>query len=101
MTFNDFLFNSILDDVEQNALTCEEVLSHKICEQLREAAKKLKIEVKLIDEFIRDLVKKGITDAKEIIKKVREKLIELAKKITCKDILSDGVRKFIDLLNHC
>merc|ERR1712168_580465 len=48
-----------------------------------------------IDNIIRKLVKEKITDAKRIIKEVREKLIQLAKNFKCTDVLSESVCKEI------
>merc|ERR1712168_310670 len=67
---------------------CEDVLSAKVCTELRTIAAKLKVKVEEIDIIIRKLVKEKITDAKRIIKEVREKLVELAKNFKCTDVLS-------------
>merc|ERR1711896_38620 len=56
---------------------------------------KLKMKIEMIDEIIRQLVKEKITEAKEIIKRVREKLVELATNFKCTDILSEHVCKEI------
>merc|ERR1712121_366222 len=68
-------------------ITCEDVLSTKICTKLREAAKKLKVKVEMIDKIIREAVAKGITKAKEIIKLVRQKIVDLATNFKCEDAL--------------
>merc|ERR1711936_678502 len=47
-----------------------------------------KIKVSEIDRIIRELVAKKITEAKEIIKHLKEKLIELATNFKCTDVLS-------------
>merc|ERR1712241_49405 len=78
-----------------NVITCEDVLSAKVCHDLRAIAAKLKVKIEKIDEIIRQLVKEKITEAKEIIKRVREKLVELATNFKCTDILSEHVCKEI------
>merc|ERR1711973_573222 len=60
-----------------NLVKCEDVLSPQVCTKMREIAAKLKIKVSEIDRIIRELVAKKITEAKEIIKHLKEKLIEL------------------------
>jgi len=71
-----------------NLIKCEDVLSPQVCTKMREIAVKLKIKVSEIDRIIRELVAKKITEAKEIIKHLREKLIELATNFKCTDVLS-------------
>merc|ERR1711962_693110 len=70
-------------------------LSAKVCTELRTIAAKLKVKAEEIDIIIRKLVKEKITDAKRIIKEVREKLVELAKNFKCTDVLSETVCKEI------
>merc|ERR1719431_152996 len=82
-------------DNELTLVKCEDVLSAKVCTELREVAAKLKVKIEEIDNIIRKLVKEKITDAKRIIKEVREKLIELAKNFKCTDVLSESVCKEI------
>merc|ERR1712181_103865 len=74
---------------------CEDVLSAKVCKDLRDIAAKLKVKIEKIDEITRELVKEKITKAKEIIKRVRDKLVELAKNFKCTDVLSESVCKEI------
>merc|ERR1712243_433175 len=76
-------------DIEE-LVTCEDVLAEKVCTALRTAAEKLKIKVEEIDALVREAVKQKITDAKEILKFVREKIVELAK-AECKDIIPEWV----------
>merc|ERR1712141_135705 len=66
-----------------NVITCEDVLSATVCHDLRAIAAKLKVKIEMIDEIIRQLVKEKITEAKEIIRRVREKLVELATNFKC------------------
>jgi len=80
---------------ELNLVKCEDVLSPKVCTELRVIAKTLKVKVEEIDAIIRKLVKEKITDAKRIIKEVRAKLIELAKNFKCTDVLNESVCKEI------
>merc|ERR1712042_123854 len=82
-------------DNELTLVKCEDVLSAKVCTELREVAAKLKVKVEEIDNIIRKLVKEKITDAKRIIKEVREKLIQLAKNFKCTDVLAESVCKEI------
>jgi len=84
--------------LEVNELTlvkCEDVLSAKVCTELRAVAAKLKVKIEEIDNIIRKLVKEKITDAKRIIKEVKAKLVELAKNFKCTDVLSESVCKEI------
>merc|ERR1712002_711132 len=71
-----------------NLVKCEDVLSPQVCTKMREIAAKLKIKVSEIDRIIRELVAKKITEAREIIKHLKEKLIELATNFKCTDVLS-------------
>merc|ERR550534_459152 len=80
---------------ELTLVKCEDVLSAKVCTELRTIAAKLKAKAEEIDIIIRKLVKEKITDAKRIIKEVREKLVELAKTFKCTDVLSETVCKEI------
>merc|ERR1711915_395214 len=80
---------------ELNLVKCEDVLSPKVCTELRVIAKTLKVKVEEIDVIIRKLVKEKITDAKKIIKEVRAKLEELAKNFKCTDVLNESVCKEI------
>merc|ERR1712243_464819 len=83
-------FPSAVLEIEE-AITCEDILPAKTCADLRAAAEKLKVKVEEIDAIIRALVKEKITKAKEIIKRVREKIVDLAKNFKCTDILSEKV----------
>merc|ERR1711936_946848 len=74
-----------------NLVKCEDVLSPQVCSKMREIAAKLKIKVEEVDRIIRELVAKKITEAKELIKHLREKLIELATNFKCTDVLSKDV----------
>merc|ERR1719378_1547168 len=80
---------------ELSLVKCEDVLSPKVCTELRTIAKTLKVKIEEIDNIIRQLVKEKITDAKRIIKEVRAKLIELAKNFKCTDVLSESACKEI------
>merc|ERR1712180_460340 len=68
---------------ELELVKCEDVLSAKVCTELRDIAKRMKVKVEEIDAIIRQLVKEKITEAKVIFAKVRAKLIELAKNFKC------------------
>merc|ERR1712243_430088 len=83
-------FPSAVLEIEE-AITCEDILPAKTCADLRAAAEKLKVKVEEIDAIVRELVKEKITKAKEIIKRVREKIVDLAKNFKCTDILSEKV----------
>jgi len=84
----DRFFPKLEFEIEE-AVTCEDILPAETCAELRAAAEKLKVKVEEIDRMIRALVKEKITKAKEIIKRVREKIIELAKDFKCTDVLSE------------
>merc|ERR1712243_306030 len=81
-------FPSAVLEIEE-AITCEDILPAQTCADLRAAAEKLKVKVEEIDAIIRALVKEKITKSKEIIKRVREKIVDLAKNFKCTDILSE------------
>merc|ERR1712243_286759 len=82
-------FPSAVLEIEE-AITCEDILPAQTCADLRAAAEKLKVKVEEIDAIIRALVKEKVTKAKEIIKRVREKIVDLAKNFKCTDILSEA-----------
>merc|ERR1712168_566299 len=81
----------LFPDNELTLVKCEDVLSAKVCTELREVAAKLKVKVAEIDNIIRKLVKEKITDAKRIIKEVKEKLVQKAKNFKCTDVLNESV----------
>merc|ERR1719283_32065 len=68
---------------------CEDVLSAEVCGKLRAAAETLKQKAKVVDEIVRRVVKEKITEAKEIVKHVQEKLVAMAKNFHCEDVLSE------------
>merc|ERR1712141_214395 len=74
----------------ENVITCEEVLSDKVCKELREIAEKLKIGAKIVDQFIREALEKGKRKAKEIIAYIKEKMVAISK-ITCEDVISKDI----------
>merc|ERR1712121_233965 len=80
-------------ELMENTITCEDVLSEQVCKALKEAAEKLKVKAAEVDKIVREAVKKGITKAKEIIKIVRAKIIEMATNFKCEDALSADVCK--------
>merc|ERR1719378_1534522 len=59
-------------ELAENAIVCEDVLSEQVCKALKEAAEKLKVKAAEVDKIVREAVKKGITKAKEVDKIVRE-----------------------------
>jgi len=69
---------------------CEEVLSAKVCEELRTVARKLKLKAKQVDALVRRAVEAKVTEAKAIIKEVRSGL-EALSNIKCEDVLSAEV----------
>merc|ERR1711962_1910970 len=75
----------------ENAITCEDILSESVCAALKKAAEKLKVKAAEVDKIVREAVKKGITKAKEIIKIVKAKIIEMATNFKCEDALSADV----------
>merc|ERR1719447_836096 len=76
------------NELMENAIVCEEILSDKVCAALKKAAEKLKVKAAEVDRIVREAVKKGITKASEIIKIVRAKIVELATNFKCEDALS-------------
>merc|ERR1711962_812570 len=75
----------------ENEITCEDILSEQVCTALKKAAEKLKVKAAEVDKIVREAVKKGITKAKEIAKIVRAKIIEMATNFKCEDALSADV----------
>merc|ERR1711931_171836 len=71
---------------ELTLVKCEDVLSAKVCTELRTIAAKLKVKAEEIDIIIRKLVKEKITDAKKIIKKIVVEGVTKAKEIIKKII---------------
>jgi len=53
---------------------CEDVLSEKVCSKIRDFATKVEVKVAEIEEQMKELVSKGITEAKKIIEEIRKKL---------------------------
>ena len=84
---------SILSIIElmADAIKCEDVLSEEICAKLKDAAEKLKQKAKVIDQLVREAIAKKVTEAKEIVKRVQQKLIDMAKDFKCEDVLSTKV----------
>merc|ERR1711881_741796 len=76
---------------ELNVITCEDILSDKICHDLREAAKKLKIKVEAIDKLVREALEKGYRKASDIIKHIRAKIVDMAKNFKCTDALPESI----------
>merc|ERR1719209_1326995 len=79
------------NELIENAITCEDILSANVCAALKKAAEKLKVKAAEVDKIVREAVKKGITKAKEIIKIVRAKIVELATNFKCEDALAADV----------
>merc|ERR1712136_546306 len=78
-------------ELMENTITCEDILSEQVCVALKKAAEKLKVKAAEVDKIVREAVKKGITKAKEIIKIVRAKIIEMATNFKCEDALAADV----------
>jgi propanediol dehydratase small subunit len=72
------------------AITCEDVLSEKVCEELREIAEKLKLGAAIVDQMIREALEKGMRKASEIIAYIRDKMVAVSK-ITCEDVISKNI----------
>merc|ERR1719209_2385474 len=79
------------NELMENAITCEDILSANVCAALKKAAEKLKVKAAEVDKIVREAVKKGITKAKEIIKIVRAKIVDLATNFKCEDALAADV----------
>merc|ERR1712141_461654 len=90
------------EELMADAITCEDVLAKEICAKLKDAAEKLKQKAKVIDQLVREAIAKKVTEAKEIIKRVRQKLIDMAKDFKCEDVLStkacDKLREIAETL---
>merc|ERR1712142_964080 len=82
-----------LNELVENKITCEDILSESVCAALKKAAEKLKVKAEEVDKIVREAVAKGITKAKEIIKIVRAKIVELATNFKCEDALSAPICK--------
>merc|ERR1711936_612508 len=74
-----------------NEIICEEILSDKVCHDLREAAKKFKIKVEEIDKLVREALDKELRKAKDIIHYIRTKIVDMATNFKCTDALSESV----------
>merc|ERR550534_2885071 len=74
-----------------NEITCEEILSDKVCHDLREAAKKFKIKAEEIDKLVREALDKELRKAKDIIHYIRTKIVDMATNFKCTDALSEDV----------
>merc|ERR1712002_992003 len=61
------------------------------CAKLRKAAEAFKLEAELVDKLIKEAVSHGITKAKEIVKYVRQKIMDAAKDFHCSSILPENV----------
>jgi len=70
---------------------CEDVLSAKICGELRAIALRLKVKAEEVDKIIQEAAAKGITKATELIELARKKLVELATKFGCQDIIPKAI----------
>merc|ERR1712212_15711 len=78
-------------DIMEMEVKCEDVISAEMCTKLRTAAEALKQKAKVVDEIVRKLVKEKITEAKEVIKRVRQKLVDLATNFKCEDVLPEKI----------
>merc|ERR1711910_39266 len=74
-----------------NEIICEEILSDKVCHDLREAAKKFKIKAEEIDKLVREALDKKLRKAKDIIHGIRTKIVDMATNFKCTDALSESV----------
>merc|ERR1712062_464765 len=73
---------------------CEDVLDEGICAKIHEIAALIKVDAAKVDAFIRDLVVKGITKAKEIIEAIKKHFFPgEVNVIVCEDALADNVCK--------
>merc|ERR1712002_839823 len=79
------------EDEELTLVKCEDVLSAKVCADLRKAAEIFKQKAEIIDKLVREAIKKGIVEAKEIAEHIRAQLVEFAKNFKCTDILAKDV----------
>merc|ERR1712113_801290 len=79
-----------VNELMENEITCEDILSESLCAALKKAAEKLKVKAAEVDKIVREAVKKGITKAKEIIEYIKKHFfpadVELENKIVCEDI---------------
>merc|ERR1719361_193081 len=77
---------------------CEDVLDEGICAKIHEIAALVKVDAAKVDAFIRKLVLKGYTKAKEIIDMIKKHFFpgvegELINVVTCEDVLSADMCK--------
>merc|ERR1712168_924446 len=77
---------------------CEDVLEEGICAKIHEIAALVKVDAAKVDAYIRKLVLKGYTKAKEIIEEIKKHFFpgaegELINVITCEDVLSADMCK--------
>jgi len=67
---------------------CEDVLSAEQCQQLRDAASKLHEKASDVLDAIQEAAKNHVTNAKDVLKFVQEKLVAKAVNFKCEDALS-------------
>jgi len=82
---------TVTEIVNIDVKKCEDLLSEKICTELRTIAKRLKVKIEEVDKLIQEAAAKGLDKASKILKFVREKLVELATKFGCADIIPQKI----------
>merc|ERR1712142_798753 len=82
--------------VSMSKIKCTDILSEKACAKIKELAGKVRVKFEKVIVFMKNVVAKGVTKAKEIIKKIHDFLFpgmefELENALVCEEILSDKV----------
>merc|ERR1712142_910600 len=82
--------------VSMAKIKCTDILSEKACAKIKELAGKVRVKFEKVMAFMKNVVAKGVTKAKEIIKKIHDFFFpgmefELENALVCEEILSDKV----------
>jgi len=72
----------------KNDVSCEKILGLEQCEKLLESAKTLKENIKTVHQALVAALQKHLSKTKDILKSVRETLVEKAKNFNCTDVLT-------------
>merc|ERR1711962_1495957 len=82
--------------VSMSKIHCTDILSEKACAKIKELAGKVRVKFEKVIAFMKNVVAKGVTKAKEIIKKIHDFLFpgmefEIDNEVKCEDVLADDV----------
>merc|ERR1711931_23593 len=82
--------------VSMSKIKCTDILSESACAKIKELAGKVRVKFEKVMTFMKNVVAKGVTKAKEIIKKIHDFFFpgmefELENEVKCEDVLADDV----------